>query len=200
MGDTARPALNPRAQRGRATILASAIAAGATQAHEILYLIDGRICRGNVVDARPHGNGRMIWPNCALYVGEWSRYARHGAGTYREPEGVTYVGGTATASAQATPLHVAGRTVLRWRVAREHAPRRWYRDAARGIEPPVHMAVGKGRASHLCARPVGMRGRGSMSVEHGGDEQTQSDVVESDARGNRREHQGPRSPATTGVH
>ena len=75
-----------------ALILAAAIAAGATQADEVLYLAEGRVYRGEVLDGRPHGDGRMIWPSGALYVGAWSHGARDGAETYREPEGVTYVG------------------------------------------------------------------------------------------------------------
>ena len=47
--------------RGRraALVLAAAIAVGTTQAHETLYLDDGRVYLGEVRDGRPHGEGRM---------------------------------------------------------------------------------------------------------------------------------------------
>ena len=63
-----------------ALILAAAIAAGTADSHEVLYLADGRIYRGEVVEGRPHGEGTMIWPSGAVYVGHWEHGARHGAG------------------------------------------------------------------------------------------------------------------------
>ena len=74
-----------------ALILGATMAAGAA-AHEVLYLDAGRVYRGEVLDGRPHGEGRMIWPRGAVYIGTWVDGARHGAGIWRESEGVTYVG------------------------------------------------------------------------------------------------------------
>ena len=34
----------------------------------------------------------MIWPSGAVYMGTWADGARHGAGTFRNAEGPTYVG------------------------------------------------------------------------------------------------------------
>ena len=75
-----------------ALVLAAAIAVGTTQAHETLYLDDGRVYLGEVRDGRPHGEGRMLWPSGAVHVDTWSDGMRHGAGTYRDAEGASYVG------------------------------------------------------------------------------------------------------------
>ena len=75
-----------------ALVLAAAIAVGTTQAHETLYLDDGRVYLGEVRDGRPHGEGRMLWPSGAAHVGTWVDGARHGPGTYRDTEGASYVG------------------------------------------------------------------------------------------------------------
>ena len=78
----------PRHGAGTALILAATIvAAAAPAAHEILYLSEGRVYRGDVVDARPHGEGTMIWPSGATYTGTWEHGARHGAGVERIPNG-----------------------------------------------------------------------------------------------------------------
>ena len=48
-----------------ALVLAAAIAVGTTQAHETLYLDDGRVYLGEVRDGRPHGEGRMLCRSAA---------------------------------------------------------------------------------------------------------------------------------------
>ena len=83
--------MHDAARCAAALILGATMATGAA-AHEVLYLDAGRVYRGEVLDGRPHGEGRMIRPSGAVHVGVWVDGARHGAGTWRENEGVTYVG------------------------------------------------------------------------------------------------------------
>ena len=74
-----------------ALILAAALAASTADGHEVLYVDEGRVYRGGVLDGRPHGEGLMIWPSGAVHTGTWVDGARH-AGTFRTAEGVAYVG------------------------------------------------------------------------------------------------------------
>ena len=78
----------------RATLVLAAtlIATATATAHEVLYLTEGRVYLGEILDGRPHGEGRMIWPSGAVHTGTWVDGTRHGAGTYRESGSVTYVG------------------------------------------------------------------------------------------------------------
>ena len=71
-----------------ALMLAAAITAAPVHAHEILYLSEGRVYRGEVRGERPHGEGRMLWPSGAIYAGQWAHGARHAMGTHRDREGV----------------------------------------------------------------------------------------------------------------
>ena len=66
-----------------ALVVAAAVAVGTTQAHETLYLDDGRVHLGEVRDGRPHGEGRMLWPSGAAHVGTWVDGARNRAEALR---------------------------------------------------------------------------------------------------------------------
>ena len=58
----------------------------------LLYLDEGQVYLGEVLEGRPDGEGRMVWPSDAVHTGTWVDGARHGAGTFREREGAAYVG------------------------------------------------------------------------------------------------------------
>ena len=75
-----------------ALILAAVVAARTADAHDVLYLDEGRVYLGEVLEGRPHGEGRMVWPSDAVHTSTWGDGARHGAGTFREREGAAYVG------------------------------------------------------------------------------------------------------------
>ena len=52
---------------------------------EVLYLTEGRVYRGEVLDGRPHGEGTIVWPNGAVHTGTWVDGARHGEGVEALP-------------------------------------------------------------------------------------------------------------------
>ena len=78
--------------RAALILIATLVATATATAHEILYLTEGRVYLGEILDGRPHGEGRMIWPSDAVHTGTWVDGTRHGTGTYRESGGVTYIG------------------------------------------------------------------------------------------------------------
>ena len=64
------------------TLILGATMAGAAEAEEILYLSEGRVYRGEVLNGRPHGEGTLTWPSGAAYSGQWANGTRQGSGTY----------------------------------------------------------------------------------------------------------------------
>ena len=84
--------MQTRRNWGAAVALAAAIGCTYASADEVLYLDDGRVYRGDVVDGRAHGEGRMIWPSGEVYEGAWVDGVRHGLGEYADPAGARYVG------------------------------------------------------------------------------------------------------------
>ena len=78
-------------RQAAALILAATLVHGA-DAHEVLYLEDGRVYRGEVVDGRPHGEGRMIWSDNRTYEGTWKDGGRHGEGVERFGREARYAG------------------------------------------------------------------------------------------------------------
>lgn len=52
--------------------------------------LDGYIYRGEVVNGRKHGAGRISWQDGRTYDGEWSDDARHGIGATRGRTGAPY--------------------------------------------------------------------------------------------------------------
>ena len=47
----------------------------------------GLVYRGEYYETRPHGNGRVEYPNKDVYIGEWENGIREGKGKYIYAEG-----------------------------------------------------------------------------------------------------------------
>ena len=53
---------------------------------------DGSEYSGEILNGKPHGQGKYIWPDGDKYVGSWMHGARHGLGCHSRRNGFVYLG------------------------------------------------------------------------------------------------------------
>ena len=53
---------------------------------------DGSKYSGEIMNGKPHGQGKYTWPDGDEYVGRWINGARHGLGCHSRRNGFVYIG------------------------------------------------------------------------------------------------------------